>query len=95
MDLREHYIGFYDAVSGDVRISPLHISVYMAILYQYLLQETGDAVHVTRQVLMQHAKISARSTYNKCMNELHDYGYIRYLPTCSYYLPSIVYIKRI
>ena len=43
---------------------------------------------------MLHAKICARSTYYKCLQELYDYGYIKYIPSFNLYLGSLVYLKR-
>ena len=44
---------------------------------------------------MKTAKINARYTYNKCMNELQDYGLIRYEPSVNFYSASIVYLNGI
>ncbi|HVM87888.1 MAG TPA: hypothetical protein VMT76_06845 [Puia sp.] len=54
-----------------------------------------NPITIRRQQLMQEAKISARTSYNKCMRELHEYGYIKYLPSYSFYLGNLVHINKI
>ena len=39
-------------------------------------------------------KISARSTYYKILQDLHAFGYIRYIPSYNIFLRSLVYLKR-
>ena len=42
---------------------------------------------------MKAAKINARYTYNKCMNNLQEFGYITYLPSSNPFTNSTVYLK--
>ena len=42
--------------------------------------------------LMKTAKINARQTYKKCMNELDEYGYINYCPSSNPFEGSKVYL---
>jgi hypothetical protein len=95
MELKEQFTGFYEAIAMDPRMTYIHVSMYMAIIHAYVLSEGTNPVHVNRDSLMQWAKISGRVTYYKCLNELHEYGYIRYIPSFNYYLGSLVYLKRI
>jgi hypothetical protein len=94
MELSEHFLGFYEAIALDQRISSMHISLYMALLFQHVAS-LENPIHIERLSVMQRAKISARSTYNKCMHELHEYGYIKYIPSYNFYLGSLVYIRKI
>jgi hypothetical protein len=74
---------FYKAIAEDARIGASHISLYMALLQQWNLNGGQNPVKVSRKLLMKSAKINARHTYNKCMNNLHDYGYIAYAPSAN------------
>ena len=94
MELQEQFTGFYEAIGVDPRITPVHISIYMAILLAYLLHASENPIQVDRDLLMQHAKISARSTYYKSLQELHEFGYIKYIPSYNLYLGSLVYLKK-
>lgn len=72
---------FYEVIKGDQRISARHISLYMALLHCYAKNSLQNPVMLKREIIMGRAKISSRVTYNKCMKELHEYGYIDYLPS--------------
>jgi hypothetical protein len=95
MELKDQFTGFYEAIIEDPRITPIHISMYMAILCAYLLHAGENPVQIDRDILMLHAKISGRSTYYKSLRELQEFGYIKYIPSFNYYLGSLVYLKRI
>lgn len=74
---------FYKAIGEDARIGATHISLYMALLQQWNLNGGQNPVRVSRKEIMKSAKINARHTYNKCMNNLQDYGYIVYEPSAN------------
>jgi hypothetical protein len=95
MDLNEHFTGFYEAVLVDPRITPVHISMYMALLLAYLLHASENPIQIDRETLMQYAKINARATYYKSLQDLHSFGYIKYIPSHNLFLGSLVYLKRI
>jgi hypothetical protein len=42
-----------------------------------------NPIIITRVAMMKAAKINARCTYNKCMNNLQKFGYITYLPSSN------------
>ncbi len=93
MELFPPLTGFYEAIEDDVRISTTHISVYMALLQQWNMNGGINPVTVVRSTIMKLAKINARYTYNKCMNNLQDFGYIIYLPSSSPFSSSTVYLR--
>jgi hypothetical protein len=81
MEVFQPLVDFYEVVTEDGRISPSHISLYMALLYRWNLAGGENPIVISRDGVMKSAKISARHTYNKCMRELHCYGYIKYRPS--------------
>lgn len=83
MELFPPLTKFYNAIEKDARINTTHISLYMAILQQWNLSNGKKAIKVKRADLMKLAKISARYTYNKCMNDLKEFGYIDYVPSSN------------
>ena len=68
---------FYDKIRDDNRISPFHISLYFALVFEAGLL-TDVSFVVRREAVMSLAKISSRVTYHRCLRELHWYGYIEY-----------------
>jgi replication initiation and membrane attachment protein DnaB len=85
--------GFFEAIEDDVRIGTTHISLYMALLQQWNLTGGINPLSIERDVLMKTAKINARYTYNKCMNNLQEFGYITYSPSSNQFTNSTVYLK--
>lgn len=93
MELFPPLSGFYEAIEDDVRIGTTHISLYMALLQQWNLAGGRNPFLIERVVIMKAAKINARYTYNKCMNNLQEFGYITYLPSTNQFTNSTVYLK--
>lgn len=93
MELIDSFVGFYETVADDCRISPTHISLYMALLHFWNLNNCENTIYAKRHNVMKIAKISARRTYNKRIRELHEYGYIKYFPSSNPFISSAVYLK--
>lgn len=95
MELFPPLSGFYQAIADDARIGSTHISIYMALLQQWNINGGNNPVTIERAIIMKTAKINARQTYNKCINELQEYGYIVYEPSSNQFDASLVYLKNI
>lgn len=95
MELFPQLSRFYNAIAEDARINATHISVYMALLQQWNLTGGKNPFPINRETVMKAAKINARYTYNKCINSLQEYGYIKYLPSSNSFTQSIIYLKTI
>lgn len=95
MELFPPLSGFYQAIADDVRIGSTHISIYMALLQQWNMNGGNNPVSIQRTTIMRTAKINARQTYNKCINELQEYGYIVYEPSSNQFDASLVYLKNV
>lgn len=67
-------------MADDARISPSHISLYLALLLKWETRAVEIPLKIKRDEIMQLAKIASRQTYNKRMKELHQYEYIVYSP---------------
>ena len=80
MELFPPLTEFYEAIEDDVRIGTSHISLYMALLQQWNLNGGINPVTIVRTSIMKAVKINARYTYNKCINNLQEFGYITYPP---------------
>lgn len=69
--------GFFARSARDPRISVTHIGLFTALL-RYRQEAGRDPFPAYSQDIMRLAKLSSRTTYFKVINELHDYGYLRY-----------------
>jgi hypothetical protein len=95
MDIFPPLTWFYNAIAADNRIGASHISIYMALLQQWNVSGGNNPVKIERALIMKAAKVSARHTYNKCVNELHEYGYIVYEPGSNQFAVSLIHLKNV
>ena len=93
MELFPPLTGFYAAIAEDARIGISHISLYMALLQEWNVSGGENPFKIKRSKIMKAAKINARYTYNKCINNLQEYGYIIYYPTVNPFEQSRVFLK--
>jgi hypothetical protein len=80
MESRIELSSFYETILQEGRIGASHISLYVALLYQMEKENSRTHLFVYRLKMMELAKISRR-TYNKCMRDLAELGYIVYEPS--------------
>jgi hypothetical protein len=90
----EKLLSFLSTAENDPRLSPVHISLYLALFHRWC-QLGSDPISFSRPEIMRAAKISSRATYHRCMRELHDYRYIRYIPSHHPVLGSIAFLGQI
>ena len=66
---------FFTAIEEDNRISPVHISLFMAIMQHWNTNDNDKKtpVFVFSKDLMRLAKISGVATYHRSIKELHEY----------------------
>lgn len=76
-----HHIEFFTRVYEDDRLNPSHISIYMALFQYWNLARFSTTFSVARGEVMKLSKIKSKSTYSKCLNELHNWNYIVYHPS--------------
>ena len=74
MDLND----FFETIVDDPRIGLAHIALYIVIKSELELLPGIDLLELDRQRIMRKAKLNARSTYDKTMRDLHDFGYVLY-----------------
>ena len=84
--------GFFQKVAVDSRLNPTHVSLYMAVFQFWNAGRFQNPVSISRQELMRISKISAKATYHKCIKDLHNFGYIQYLPSYNPFKGSLVYL---
>jgi len=64
----------------------------MAVFQFWNAERFRNPVPISRQELMRISKISAKATYHKCIKDLHNFGYIQYLPSYNPFKGSLVYL---
>jgi hypothetical protein len=84
---------FMEAIRNDPRITPYHVSLFLAIAHFRGCGGSGDRMCAFSHELMPLAKISSGATYHKCVRELSDYGYIRYTPSYNRFEGSFIELR--
>lgn len=77
----KHLTGVYNSISSDTRLNPSHISLYMAIFQLWNMNRFPEIFFIDRAEAMQLSKIGSQSTYHKCIRELDQWTYLKYLPS--------------
>ncbi|MFP9097781.1 hypothetical protein ACLI09_01900 [Flavobacterium sp. RHBU_24] len=81
MDLLKPLTAFFEKTKSDQRIGITHIGIYAALLQYRLDRGYSNPVDAVSVEIMRIAKISAHKTYYRCLREMNEYGYLRYLPS--------------
>jgi hypothetical protein len=81
MKAQDDIVRFMERARGDPRIGPLHISLYLAIFYYSMRQDSEGPVMCSAKDLVALAKITGGTPYYRRMKQLHRYGYIVYEPS--------------
>ncbi len=88
--LNEVFVQF----SKDNRLNPTHISLYMALFQVWNSTRFPEEFFVIRDEVMKQSKIGSKSTYHRCLKELHKYGYIQYEPSHNPYRGSKIKLTK-
>ncbi len=72
---------FFTLIVDDPYIGPAHISLYMTLINCWIQNEYENPFRLDREALMRVSKINARATYQKCLHDLHNSGFIQYGPS--------------
>ncbi len=86
----KHLTGVLDKFSQDNRLTPSHISLYLALFQFWNLNRFQNPISITRSEVMEISKIGSANTYTRCLKELDQFGYIRYSPSFSPIKGSLV-----
>ena len=80
-----NYIKHLNAVflqfSKDGRLNPTHISLYVALFQLWNNYHFPTNFHINREEVMQFSKIGSKTTYHRCIKELHHWKYLLYEPS--------------
>lgn len=85
---------FFHAVKNDQRISVTHIGIYAALLQFRSDKGFINPIEAYRHEIMVLAKILAPMTYHKCIRELNEYGYLKYIPSKKRNQRSKIYLNE-
>ena len=80
MNLFSQFSAFYEVVAVDNRLKHYHISLYITILHFWNKNRYGEDIILHRETTLNYSKIGSSHTYYNSLRNLHDWGYIEYIP---------------
>lgn len=86
---------FLTVVEADTRISAAHISLYVSLWKKWKDSGHDGPLSFFRQDIINLCKISGGNTYHKVLRQLHEYGYVKYVPSYNHFLGSMVYFNSL
>lgn len=86
---------FLCKVSEDARISAAHISLYVALWKLWMEKGFEHPLSFFRSDVIAVGKISGTNTYYRIIRQLHEYGYIKYVPSYNHFLGSLVWFGEV
>ncbi len=92
MNYIRHLTAFYQKILGDARLNPTHISLYHALFQLWNLNRFENPISINRAQVLHFCKIGSYTTFYKCMYDLHNWGYIEYLPSHNPFKGSLVHL---
>ncbi len=95
MNYIKHLSAFFEKVVQDNDLNPTHISLYMALFQSWNINRFQNPISITRNEVMRISKIFSKATYHKCVNELHQKGYIDYQPSYNPFKGSLVSVLEL
>jgi hypothetical protein len=78
MNYIRHLHAFYNHAKRDDRLSATHVSLYMALFQYWNYNRFQNPFRIDREELMLLSRIGSKTTYFKCIKELHSCRYIIY-----------------
>jgi hypothetical protein len=92
MNYIRHLTGFFDRIINEENLNPTHISLYLSLFQYWNMNRFQNPISITRDEIMKISKICAKATYHKCMKDLHNLGYLRYVPSYNPFKGSLVHL---
>ena len=90
MNYIRHLNGFFARLSQDQLMTPFHVSLYMALFQLWNLNRFRNPFTISRDETMHLSLIGSANTYARCIKQLQEWGYIRYVSTANNYFGSHV-----
>src|SRR4051812_10198217 len=76
----------------DARLSANHISIYISLFKNANENRFENPFPIYRQEIMKSSKVYSISTYTRCLQQLHEWGYIQYKTSHNPHVGSQVYL---
>lgn len=89
-----HLNTVFQQFAKDSRLNPTHISLYMGLFQIWNINRFPDIFFLNREEVMRLSKIGSKSTYHRCIKELHHWSYVIYYPSHNPFKGSQIKILK-
>lgn len=83
-----HLNAIFLKFNADKRLNATHISVYMAIFHHWNMNRFPAEFYINKQEIMQLSKIGSNPTYHRCLKQMTNWKYFKYIPSHNPYKGS-------
>lgn len=90
----EQLLAFYEAIADTTQIGAYHICLYISLVRLRSRNDWQNPISIYRTMVMQDARMG-RKTFNKCMRDLTELGYLKYEPSNNPAIGSKVYFNKL
>src|SRR5690554_1268544 len=87
-----HLTNFFDKITNDERINPYHAMLYISLFQFWNINRFQNPISIARSEVMKISKIGSANTYTKYLKELHEFGYLKYVPSYNPIKGSLMYL---
>lgn len=81
MNYINHLTDVIERFTCEENLNPAHVSLYLALFYLWNMNRFNNPLSVNRSEVMAVSRIGSKSTYHKCLKDLHAKGFIIYHPS--------------
>ena len=92
MNYIKHLNAVMIRITEDKRLNSSHVSLYLALFQSWNLSRFNNPISIVREDMMMISKIGSKTTYHKCIKDLHKWKYLKYIPSNNPLKGSNVYM---
>lgn len=81
MNYINHLTAVMERFTVEENLNPAHVSLYLALFYLWNMNRFNNPLSVNRSEVMAVSRIGSKTTYHKCLKDLHEKGFIDYHPS--------------
>ena len=71
----------FERFNTDTRIKQGHITMYLAFFQKWNREFFKTTITISRELIMEWAKMKSKTTYHNFVKDLNDWDYLRYYPS--------------
>lgn len=94
MNYINHLTAVIERFSRDENLNSAHVSLYLALFYLWNMNRFKNPLSVNRSEVMTVSRIGSKTTYHKCLKELHEKGFIVYHPSHNPMKGSLIDLSK-